>query len=186
MLDLTKIGQTIESLRKEKNMTQDELASKLYVSRQAVSKWETGKSLPSIEVLISLTELFDIGIEFLIDDATISRNDIQKQMEQFPRQAVFSNFIKSDQLENDFRSYFHLFNIEERKQLINLVIQGKLNLSYQVMWPHLNMEERLYLLGYIISYDKHDINDLYPYLTIEERQMISHKTNFIYKKGKLL
>jgi len=183
MLDLTKIGQTIESLRKEKNMTQDELASKLYVSRQAVSKWETGKSLPSIEVMISLTELFDIGIEFLIDDAAISRNDIEKQIVQLPRQAVFSNFIKSDQLESDFKSYFHLFNIEERKQLISLVIQGKLNIPYQVMWPHLNMEERIYLLGYIISSDKEDINDLYPYLTIEERQMVSHKTSYIYKKG---
>jgi transcriptional regulator with XRE-family HTH domain len=186
MLDLTKIGNTIETLRKEKNMTQDELASKLFVSRQAVSKWETGNSIPSIEVMVLLTELFGIGIEYLIDDAAVSNKDIVKQIEQLPRQAVFSNFIKSDQLEHDFKSYFYLFNTEERKFFINLVIQNKLKLSYQVMWPHLNMEERFYLLGYIITHDENDINELYPYLTIEERQMLSHKKSFIYKKGKYL
>jgi transcriptional regulator with XRE-family HTH domain len=184
MLDLTKIGNTIETLRKEKNMTQDELASKLFVSRQAVSKWETGKSIPSIEVMILLTELFEIGIEHLIDDTAVLSSDIVKQIEQLPRQAVFSKFIKSDQLEHDFKSYFYLFNTEERKFFINLVIQNKLKLSYQVMWPHLNMEERFYFLGYILAHDENDLNDLYPYLTIEERQMLSRKKLIIYKKGR--
>jgi transcriptional regulator with XRE-family HTH domain len=182
MVDLAKIGKAIESLRKEKNMTQDELASKLYVSRQAVSKWETGKSIPSIEAMILLTDLFNISIESLLEDTDLLIKDLDKQLIQLPREAVFSNLIKSDQLDKDFKSYFYLFTIEERKQFINLVIQGKITLPYTLMWPHLSEDERVYLLGYIITYDKLQIDELYPYLTVEERRMVSHKNHIYIRK----
>ena len=48
------IGEKIVNLRKENNLTQDELANKLNVSRQSISKWESGLSLPEISNLKSL------------------------------------------------------------------------------------------------------------------------------------
>ena len=53
-MDLVKIGEFIKELRKEKNITQDELAEKFYVSRRTVSRWETGSNLPDIDILIEL------------------------------------------------------------------------------------------------------------------------------------
>ena len=61
MLNLNMIGQKIAQLRIQQNMNQEALADALYVTRQAVSKWEMGKSIPSIEILISLTQLFNIS-----------------------------------------------------------------------------------------------------------------------------
>ena len=57
---------SIKDLRKEKNMTQDELAEKLNVTRQAVSNWENGKTQPDIETLTQLAEVFDVSVERII------------------------------------------------------------------------------------------------------------------------
>ena len=59
------IGERITALRKEKNISQTELATRLGVSRQAVSKWEQGSSSPDTGKLIQLAELFDTEVEFL-------------------------------------------------------------------------------------------------------------------------
>lgn len=56
-----KIGNFISELRKENNMTQDELASKLFVTRTTISKWENGKYFPSLEMMIKLSEIFKVS-----------------------------------------------------------------------------------------------------------------------------
>ena len=60
------VNTSIKDLRKKKNMTQDELAEKLNVTRQAVSNWENGKSQPDIETLTKLAEIFDVSMERII------------------------------------------------------------------------------------------------------------------------
>ena len=60
------VSNSIKKLREEKGMTQDELAEKLNVTRQAVSNWETGKTQPDIETLTKLAEIFDVSVERII------------------------------------------------------------------------------------------------------------------------
>ena len=57
-------------LRKKKGLSQEELASRLNVSRQTVSKWEVGDSTPDMEKLIAISDLFDISLDELILDKT--------------------------------------------------------------------------------------------------------------------
>ena len=175
MVDLKQIGKTIESIRKSKGMTQDELASILFVSRQAISKWETGKGMPSIEVLIELTRLFDVSIDALIDGKDLSKENIKEQFSQLPRAAVFANFIQSTDLEQQFKESFYLFNKEERTQFINLLIKKKVHLPYKIVWPHLSEEERIYLFGYILSHEENHLDELYPHLNQTEEQMLFKK-----------
>ena len=59
-----KIGKFIADCRKEKNLTQEELAEKIGVSRQVVTKWESDIGLPDIENLKAIATLFNISIEF--------------------------------------------------------------------------------------------------------------------------
>jgi len=65
-MDSEKIGALIEKKRKEKKLTQEELAKKLYVSNKTISKWETGKGIPSIDLLLPLSEVLDIDIKELL------------------------------------------------------------------------------------------------------------------------
>ncbi|MFP4478080.1 MAG: helix-turn-helix domain-containing protein [Candidatus Izemoplasmatales bacterium] len=60
------IGQKIKSLRVENNMTQDDLGNKLFVTRNAISKWETNKGKPSIDNIESLAKIFNVSIDELM------------------------------------------------------------------------------------------------------------------------
>lgn len=57
------IGEKISALRKQRKMTQDELAEKMGVSSQAVSKWETNMSIPDLPSLINLADFFGITLD---------------------------------------------------------------------------------------------------------------------------
>ena len=59
------IGERITALRKEKDISQTELAKRLNVSRQAVSKWEQGSSSPDTAKLVLLAEILDTEVEYL-------------------------------------------------------------------------------------------------------------------------
>ena len=64
-------GEKLKKLRTDNELTQDELAEKIFVTRTAISKWETDKGYPSIDSLKQLSNLFHISIDELISDADI-------------------------------------------------------------------------------------------------------------------
>lgn len=66
----------LQIIRKSKGMTQENLAEKIQVSRQAVAKWESGMAYPDILNLIQLSELFHITVDYLVKD-----NECSKSME---------------------------------------------------------------------------------------------------------
>lgn len=66
MLDYEKIGKFIANKRIKNGLTQEQLADKLFVTRQAISRWEQGKSVPDYDSLINLCKLFDVTIEELL------------------------------------------------------------------------------------------------------------------------
>ncbi len=62
IMDSEKIGKFIAKLRKEKNMTQEDLAQELYTDRSIVSKWERGLYIPKHDIILKLSNLFDISV----------------------------------------------------------------------------------------------------------------------------
>ena len=66
MVELKKFGTYLCQLRKAKNLTQSELADKLNVTRQSVSKWELGDSFPDISLLTKISEIFGVSVDTLI------------------------------------------------------------------------------------------------------------------------
>ncbi len=68
------------ALRKEKNLTQLDVAEELDVSRQAVSRWESGAVLPGTDKLKALSDLYGVSIDFLLNDAA----DISRQAQDEP------------------------------------------------------------------------------------------------------
>lgn len=59
-------SEKLRSMRKEYKMSQEQLAEKLNVSRQAITKWETGGGLPDIENVLAIAELFQISLDELL------------------------------------------------------------------------------------------------------------------------
>lgn len=63
---MLEFNEKLQQLRKQKNLTQEQLAEQLYVSRTAISKWESGKGYPNIESLKSISKLFAVSIDELL------------------------------------------------------------------------------------------------------------------------
>lgn len=173
MLNLEIISKKITEKRKQIGMTQNELADALYVTRQAVSKWEMGKSLPSIEVLLEMTELFDVTIDYMLEESDIKDDDYQSMFMQYPRESVIYRFINSNRLNEDIENIFYLLTKKERKQMIDQVLGGYLRIDTVALWPFLSMVERKYLLGNMKSKDMDkNIEQIYDMMSTEERLML--------------
>lgn len=81
-MDQIKIGQFIASCRKEQGMTQATLAEKLGISDRAVSKWETGKSLPDSGIMLELCALLKINVNELLSGERIMAESYDKRAEE--------------------------------------------------------------------------------------------------------
>ncbi len=62
------LGEKLQKLRKDQKMSQEELASKITVSRQAVSKWELNEALPDTENIIQLSKVLGVSIDYLLNN----------------------------------------------------------------------------------------------------------------------
>ena len=76
------INTQIKKHRLEMNMSQDKLAEKMFISRQSISKWENGETLPSVENLIILSEILEIPLDELV-----------KGKRSYPMPFYFGNFF---------------------------------------------------------------------------------------------
>lgn len=114
----------ISKLRKRNNMNQTELAEKMNVRQYVVSSWETGRSEPSIEQLIKLSDIFNVSIDYLLDKPFIivnNENDFNKVIEN----------IKLDSEDDFINEVFNLcndLNIEKKKKMLE-IIKASLNFS---------------------------------------------------------
>ena len=79
-MDPKKTGTIISDARKNMNMTQKELADKLYVSDKAVSKWERGLCFPDISVLIPLTEILNISLYDLLRGERMKKSEVEETL----------------------------------------------------------------------------------------------------------
>ena len=84
------LSEKLQKLRKENNLTQEDLAQKLFVSRTAISKWETGRGMPSMESLQLISKYFDISLDLLLSNEEIidlakneNKENIRKSFEFF-------------------------------------------------------------------------------------------------------
>ena len=88
-------SENLKALRKARGMTQEELAARLHVVRQTVSKWEKGLSVPDAELLIRLAEVLDTTVGQLlgadIPEDGESRNDLADQLARINEQLAIRN-----------------------------------------------------------------------------------------------
>ena len=90
------ISKYLQLLRKKHNYTQDELAKRLDISRQAVSKWETGAAIPDLEVLLKISKLYGITINDILEPniptkkitdfeqlSEVPQNELREILEQY-------------------------------------------------------------------------------------------------------
>lgn len=143
-----KFGQFIIQLRKEKGLTQKELAEKLYISDKAVSKWERGLSMPDIALLIPLSQIFEVTTTELLSGKRIEKNIglTVTEVESLMSQTIFLSQEEKEQQNN---------NKQKRKTIfLSCVIIVALELFI------------MYLLGYTVEDIKKNLLPVEPLMLI--------------------
>ena len=93
-----KIGKFIANLRKEKNMTQQELSKKLGVTDRAISKWENGRGLPDYSLLQDLCDTLSISINELFSGEKISKEDYKTKAEENMSKLINDNYSEKKKI----------------------------------------------------------------------------------------
>ena len=77
------LSEKLYELRKKRALSQEQLAEQLGVSRQAISKWESGKAVPETDTLISISKYFDVSLDYLMkEENSISENAVSLEVHQ--------------------------------------------------------------------------------------------------------
>ena len=90
-MDQVKIGSFIKELRKEKGLTQEQLAEQFQVSRRTISRWETGSNLPDLDLLIEMADYYDVDLREILDGERKSEKMDKELEETVLKVADYSN-----------------------------------------------------------------------------------------------
>ncbi len=90
-MDVQKIGAFLAELRKERNLTQDELGMQIGVTNKTISRWENGNYLPPVEMLQILSNTFDVSINEILNGERISDNNYKNVSEQNLKSALINS-----------------------------------------------------------------------------------------------
>lgn len=112
----------LAQLRKANNLSQEQLAEKLNVSRQSISKWESGDTYPDMSKLIQLCNVLNCKLPDLMDDGTFDENYIQKDKEKNSFSSYLNNFL--DYVTKTYNMFIHMSFKSKLVCLIEMVIIG--------------------------------------------------------------
>ena len=158
---MNQIGLFIKKLRKEKGFTQKELADKLNISFQAVSKWENGDTLPDTYLLLDLCNLLDTTVDTLLNGGVI----INKKRKLIKIESIVEGFKYFDLLKECFNenSFIYEGMIEGVSNKMNFDFKEALKVNREVLYTEVAIN---YLLnGY--------------YIDIEEAKMWIHNEKYL-------
>ena len=104
-MDMQKIGNFLKALRKEKGLTQEQLAEVLGVAGRTVSRWETASNMPDLSILIQLAEYYDVDVKEILDGER--RNDtMDKDLRETLEKVADYNEIEKQKASNIGNSAF--------------------------------------------------------------------------------
>ena len=90
-MDLVKTGTFLKELRKEKNITQEQFAEEMGVSRRTVSRWETGSNMPDMDILIDISDFYEVDLRDIIDGERKSEQMDKEMKETVLKVAEYEN-----------------------------------------------------------------------------------------------
>ena len=153
MIDSVQVGKKITKLRRQLSLSQEELASSLFITRQCLSKWELGLSLPNIDMILQLTKKLNVSIdellcldeEVLIDEENIftghDRNFIVKK-------------IINNELNIKLENIFYQLSPSERMLVIKNIKNGTTICNMDKLIPNLTLSEIKFLGGNVYEIQK--------------------------------
>ena len=182
------IGKRISNLKKKKKITQLELANKLFITDKTVSSWESGRTEPSLDILINLSEVLDCNVGYLIYGDT-TKNDIETEVKiriteaEYKELTIFMNnnavFLKeNNQLDTYYQPTYRKFlNDNEINEWLRIGKRGsKIILNYK------NWHDNMYCDEYEVEIDNSEnLDKIFGILGLEKIAIVDkYRKTYLY------
>ena len=182
------IGKRINKLRKQKKITQLELANKLFITDKTVSSWESGRTEPSLDILINLSEILDCNVGYLIYGNN-PKNDIETEIKiritesEYKELIEFMNnnaiFLKeNNQLDTYYQPTYRKFlNDNEINEWLRIGKRGsKIILNYK------NWHDNMYCDEYEVEIDNSEnLDKIFGILGLEKIAIVDkQRKTYLY------
>lgn len=156
-MEVKAIGQFIKTMRKSKKITQKELAEKLSISSQAVSRWENGDALPDTMLLLDLAEILGVSVDLILKAGNPS-SDFER-VEKFDVLDVPKGFEAIENVKKYFgeKSLFYIGMIQGISKIMNFDFEETLSKNKRVLY--LEVIISAINLGYYV--DKEEVETLF-------------------------
>ena len=129
-MDQKKIGNFLKDLRKEKSLTQEQVAEKLGVSSRTISRWETGAYMPDISMLVDIAEMYDVDVREVIDGERIKENMNSEVKEVAVKMADYSK-METDNIKKWVKTMSVSMLIVSIIMVVMQVVSGFLTIRVQ-------------------------------------------------------
>lgn len=125
-MDVKKMGSFLKTLRKEKGLTQEQLAEILYVSGRTVSRWETGTTMPELSILIQMAEFYDVELNEILDGERKGEVMNQELQETLYKVADYNKLEKEKAVKAGNLAFGLTFIVCTAAIMIQLIVMGTL------------------------------------------------------------
>ena len=139
-MNAQKTGSLIAAIRKEKNRTQQDLANELGVSSAAISKWERGKSMPDVSLMLDLCSILGITVNELLSGERIIMEDYQKRAEE----NLMELQAKKEKAQGEYNSILKILIVTFSSFFV-------LNMVLNYFFPEINFNNLLGLPSIVIA-----------------------------------
>ena len=119
-----KFNENLKYLRKEAKLTQEQLAEKLNVSRQAVTKWESGQSLPDIQNLKEMADMFEVTMDALVGDIGTKKESVMNKKLNDIGYFIFATVVVIGICIISVMEYINSVTNDENKVIISYIMLG--------------------------------------------------------------
>ncbi len=135
------VGKFISTCRKEKGLTQMQLAEKLNITNRAISKWETGKSMPDVSLMLDLCDILGITVNELLSGERITMDNYQKKAEE----NLMELQSKKEKAQGEYNTVLKIL-------IAAFSLIFVLNMVLNYFFPEMNFNDLLGLLSIAIAF----------------------------------
>jgi len=128
-MDVKKIGRFLKELRKEKGLTQEQLAETLFVSGRTVSRWETGTNMPDLGILVQMAEFYEVEVKEILDGERKNGMMDQEWKEILSKVADYNKLEKEQAAKAGNIAFGLTFLVCAAAIVIQLIMTGNLTMA---------------------------------------------------------
>ena len=170
------LSEKIIKIREENNLTQDEMAEKIFVTRQAISKWERGVSYPSLDVLRLISKEFKISMNNLLD---VSENEKNKEYKPigFKHYGFIILYVAMLFIVGGVIAAFNILSIEANAEIWELAVYNSLLCFVLASVIYLLIQSLIPFSSVLVEYNDYGIRIKTLKGTQDSRQLDSRKVD---------